>query len=320
MSHLCVLCVVCVVCVVYLCGMNTLPATTTTVTIPTHNDVTLFAEYLQQRDLRPHTRSSYVSAWRRIVIDLGGQTITTAAIAAWRDSLLAQGRSPLSVNVYLSVVRLFSSWCASRGVAADVAAGVRGVKAEKHYRRDPLSADEAAAVLRSATTTRTRLMVELELRAGLRGVELHRMNVGDRQTRHGRDVLMVQGKGRDVKDQMVILCPATCAVWDQYLAERGCVRPTDPLLVNSRGRRLTTRQIRRLVTDTLVTAKVKCQTVTAHSLRHTTADLLIRSGRAMAEVQQVLRHSSIDSTQIYTRRAQTDARLVDPVEYSLQHI
>jgi site-specific recombinase XerD len=40
----------------------------------------------------------------------------------------------------------------------------------------------------------------------------------------------------------------------------------------------------------------------------------------MADVQQVLRHSSIDSTQIYTRRAQTDARLTDPVEYTLQTI
>jgi integrase/recombinase XerD len=320
MSHNCALCVVCAVCVVYTCTMNTLPTITRAVTIPSPTDVNLFAEYLLHRDLRPHTMASYVSAWRRIVTDLGGQTITTAAIAAWRDSLLAQGRSPLSVNVYLSVVRLFSSWCASCGVSADVAAGVRGVKADKYYRRDPLSAVEAAAVLRSASSTRTRLMVELELRAGMRGVELHRANVGDRQTRHGRDVLMVQGKGRDVKDQMVILCPATCDVWDQYLAERGCVRPTDPLLVNSTGRRLTTRQIRRLVTDTLVTAKVKCQTVTAHSLRHTTADLLIRSGRAMADVQQVLRHSSIDSTQIYTRRAQADARLTDPVEYTLQTI
>ena len=312
-------CVHCVVCVHYVCAMTD----STSITTTTDASV-LFDRYLADSDLRPHTRATYVSAMRRFVADLDGRQVSTAAIAGWRDHLLASGWSVLSVNAYLSAVRTFMAWAAAHGLCHDHAAPVRSARADKFFRRDPLSASEAAHLLACAPDARARLVLELELRAGLRGVELHRMNVGDRQTRRGRDVVLVQGKGRDAKDGLVVLCPETVAAWDAYMVHRGPVRPSDPLLVAGRGRgagaRMTVRSIRRIVTDALMAAKVKAPTITAHSLRHTCADLLIRAGANITDVQQVLRHSSADTTMIYTKRAVADARLAQPVELTLSHL
>ena len=115
---------VCAVCVVYTCAMNTLPTITRAVTIPTTTDVNLFAEYLHHRDLRPHTRASYISAWRRIVTDLGGQTITTAAIVIWAPTVSSSSRAAATVP---PVAKTSSTMATRRPARATPSAGISRV-------------------------------------------------------------------------------------------------------------------------------------------------------------------------------------------------
>jgi len=284
----------------------------------------LLAAFLEQKDLLPRTREAYRSSLAHFVRSLPpGGAVTPAVVQAYREGLLAQGFSPLSVGTYLSAVRVFFAWANANGYGANPAAGVRSPRVRKVFRRSPLSAELSSKVLQAARDARERLVLELELRAGLRGCEVVRANVGDRGTKDGRDVLYVQGKGRADKEEFVVLSPRVVEAWDAYLAERGPVRPSDPLFVSERGpttgQRMTTRGVRELVTGALKRAKVKEPKVTAHSLRHSCAVHLRKNGATLPEVQAVLRHRSADTTAIYTAWAEDEVRLSRPAELLLDN-
>ena len=73
------------------------------------------------------------------------------------------------------------------------------------------------------------------------------------------------------------------------------------------------------VTGALKRAKVKEPKVTAHSLRHSCAVHLRKSGATLPEVQAVLRHRSTDTTAIYTAWAEDEVRLARPAELLLDN-
>lgn len=290
-----------------------------------HVEAPLFDAFLASKDLTPHTREAYRSSLRHFVRSLTpGAPVTPSVVMGYRDELLASGEfSPLSVGTYLSAVRVFFTWANSNGYTSNPAAGIRGPRVRKAFRRSPISAANAGKVLASGTSPRQRLMLELMLRAGLRGCELVRANVGDRATKDGKDILFVQGKGRTDKEEFVVLSHKVVEAWDAYLLERGPVKPSEPLFVSQRGskagQRLTTRAVRNAVNEALHSAKVKEKKVTPHSLRHTCAVELRRAGASLAEVQAVLRHRSSDTTAIYTAWAEDEARLQAPAELLLEN-
>jgi integrase/recombinase XerC/integrase/recombinase XerD len=281
--------------------------------------------FLAAQDVRKHTLENYRHHLAAFFAQLPeGETVTHASISAWRDRLLAEGKSALSVGSYLSAVRVFFAWCNRSGISPNLAQGVKSPKAERRFRRLPLSTESARLVLASCHTTRARLLVELMLRAGLRGVELSRVNVEDRTIRAGRDVLHVQGKGRDDREAFVVLSPSVLTAWSAYLSELGPVHPSSPLFPSRRGtkagERLSTRSIRAEVGEVLERAGVKERRVTAHSLRHTCAVELRRAGASLQETQRVLRHASSDTTALYSAFAEDEIRLASPPEMLLEGV
>ena len=75
------------------------------------------------------------------------------------------------------------------------------------------------------------------------------------------------------------------------------------------GGRLTTRAISRIAKEGLKAIGIDDRSYTAHSLRHTTACSLIRSGASLEEIQGVLRHTNPATTQIYLSTIAEETRL-----------
>jgi site-specific recombinase XerD len=284
----------------------------------------LVASFLEAQDVKAHTLANYRHHLAAFFEAHKGEPITPASVARWRDALLAEGRSALSVGSYLSAVRCFFSWAEGAGVSPNLARGVKSPKAERRFRRLPLSTTSARNVLSVCRTPRERLLVELMLRAGLRGVELSRANVGDRTIRAGRDVLHVQGKGRDDREAFVVLAPSVVEAWSAYFSAMGPVHLSAPLFPASRGpkagERLSPRSIRAEVGAVLARAGVKDSRVTPHSLRHTCAVELRRAGASLQDVQRVLRHASSDTTALYSAFAEDEIRLSAPPEMLLEGV
>ena len=152
-------------------------------------------------------------------------------------------------------------------------------------------------------------MILLMLTAGLRTIEVSRANIEDMQLKGDNMVLYIQGKGKDEKNDYVKIAPQVEKAIREYLKARKPVSNKDALFIstsNNKSNRLTTRSIRGVVKEHLISAGYESDRLSAHSLRHTAGTLNIINGGTLDETQQLLRHSNINTTMIYLHNLERD--------------
>jgi integrase/recombinase XerC len=148
---------------------------------------------------------------------------------------------------------------------------------------------------------RDRLIFELLYGSGLRVSELVGLNFD--QVNRSSALLLVRGKGK--KERTVPFGSKASEAMDRYLEQRGSRFPdasseASVLLVNNRGKRLTVRTVHRIV-QRYATILRGDTTLHPHSLRHAFATHLLSEGADLRAIQELLGHSSLSSTQKYTR-------------------
>jgi integrase/recombinase XerD len=111
-----------------------------------------------------------------------------------------------------------------------------------------------------------------------------------------RTLNVVGGKGD--KDRLVVFANQTAVALRRWMEQRETVGH-DGLFLNKRRGRLTARSVQRIVADYAREAGIR-KVVTPHVLRHTMATTLLRHGADIRIIQQLLGHSSVATTQIYT--------------------
>ncbi|MGH9847780.1 MAG: tyrosine-type recombinase/integrase, partial [Blastocatellia bacterium] len=150
---------------------------------------------------------------------------TDHAVKEWLADLRAAKTSQNAISVWFAGVRSFFAWAVSEKLLpADPTQGVKRGKrtgTAKMHKREMLTDDEMIRVLTGDLSARDRALVHLLAYTGARGVEMHRADIGDLKTDGGELVLHVQGKGRDEKDERVVIAhlDAKDAIY-AYLAER----------------------------------------------------------------------------------------------------
>lgn len=147
-------------------------------------------------------------------------------VVEYKQHLQREGRSLLTVNSLVTVVKLFYGFCERRGYCDNIAAGIRSSRRRSGYSKLPLTAEQARRLLESIDTTtvigrRDRLMLSLMLFNGLRTCEVERIDLGDFAEQEGEPVLAIQRKGRTEKNEIVVLHPDTVERLAEYVAGRG---------------------------------------------------------------------------------------------------
>jgi integrase/recombinase XerD len=181
------------------------------------------------------------------------------------------------------------------------------------WRPKPLSEEDLGRIVRAAQQPgeRTRrpwpeleqVLCALFVGAGLRVSEVIDVRVGDvRRSAREHTKLSVTGKGGITRT--VPLPPEVVVVIDRYLDSRrqriGAYQPTDRLVVRPRGGTLTPKVVDHLVMGWFKRAGVAPPAgALAHSLRHTYATLLVEQSGSVPEVQRLLGHSDLATTQAY---------------------
>ncbi len=277
----------------------------------------IIAKFIDDQDVREATKSVYSRSLTQFFKwiasnDLQLGQLTQNDLTRYRGDALAQGKSSLTVATYITAVRLFYVWLEAQKIYPNVARNVKCPRVSKRFRKQPLSPEQAADVLGACESDRDRAIVNLLLRTGIRTVEAARADICDIQYKGGRRVLLIQGKGRDDKDNFVILTDKAFAPIESYLKNRGAKSP-EPLFVsnarNSPGKRLTTRSISGTVKKTLRAIGIDQKEFTAHSLRHTAAVGVLKASGSFEMVQMMLRHANPATTQIYTGTIADQRRL-----------
>jgi integrase/recombinase XerC len=159
----------------------------------------------------------------------------------------------------------------------------------------PQSLPEKSSDVAKENRLRDRAILELLYSSGLRVSELVGLNLNQLDSDLG--IARVMGKGR--KERIVPVGVKAIEALKAYLEDRGVFRGEDPIFINSFGGRLTTRSVGRLIKKYTRHSGI-FRKVSPHSLRHTFATHLLDAGADIREIQEMLGHSSLSTTQRYT--------------------
>jgi integrase/recombinase XerD len=285
--------------------------------------------FLNNQDVKENSRQVYKRTVKIFLdwvskkgYDLGN--VNRSDIILYKEELLSLGLTTLTVNSYITSVRRFYEWLEANKLYPNVAKGVKSPKRKQQFRKQALTLIQGQALLSDAQEKalsgflkdkglRDYAILNLLIRTGLRTIEVIRANIQDITYKGGKRVLLVHGKGRDEKDNFVILTDKAFLPINAYLNTRIKVNASEPLFVStgnkSKGKRLVTRTISRIAKEGLKAIGLDNGSYTAHSLRHTTAVNILRAGGTLEAAQNVLRHASIVTTQIYTHTLNEEQRL-----------
>jgi integrase/recombinase XerC len=233
--------------------------------------------------------------------DLSGADIRD--FRAWMSSKAKDGASNASRARSLSGVKNFLNWMGKSGILHNAAIG--SIRAPKlpHKLPRPLYPGQAMSVVESASFNapdswmgpRDQALFALLYGSGLRIDEALSLNIGD-MPRDG--FIRVVGKGR--KERQVPVLAIVENLLKAYLKD--CPFPQEPeraLFLGARGERLNQGVAQRSMRELRVTLDLP-ETATPHALRHSFATHLLQNGANLREIQELLGHASLSTTQRYT--------------------
>ena len=213
-----------------------------------------------------------------------------------------------SVNRTVASLRTLWRWLMHHGhVERDVVSMIRSTKTP---RRLPVFVPDSRMTeviegikedLRSGDFVRVRdaVVVVLFYTSGMRLAELHQVNVGDISADFSH--IRVLGKGN--KERIVPLIAPVQEILKKYCGQKSsqniCIDQKNALILSEKEERLSQRTLQRIVDRVLKASGVQGKT-SPHVLRHTFATHLLNMGADLRDIQELLGHSSLKATQVYT--------------------
>jgi len=219
--------------------------------------------------------------------------------------------SKFTVGAYLNAIKLFYEWANGKGLMFNPAKSLKAPKREKKFKKEPLNLIQQKQLLEhfKKTSLRNFAMCNLMIRCGLRTIEVCRLDISDLIIRSGKQILMIQGKGKDEKDNWVKITDKTYIPLIEYIGNR-----TDgPIFISESitgvKSRLIPGTVSKIIKAGLREIGIDVRNITAHSLRHTTATNLLLNGATMEQTQETLRHADSRTTEGYTSTVKEILRL-----------
>jgi integrase/recombinase XerC len=276
-----------------------------------------YAQYLShERNRSPHTLRNYLSDLRQFCAFLsssGGKNCDALKLLVRVDlplvraylAKLARGCKKSSVGRKLAAVKGFFRYLVREGyMPRNPLLDIAAPKQEKPL--PPfLSVDDAFRLLGSIQGTghlqaRDRALLEVLYSTGTRVSEVVALNWSEIDFNLG--IIGVLGKGS--KERVVPIGEIALQALRNYGLEQkakwNCkLRGEEPVFLNSRGKRITTRSVARIVEKHLKTAGIAVK-MGPHGLRHSFATHLLNGGADLRLIQELLGHSSLSTTQRYT--------------------
>jgi integrase/recombinase XerC len=280
-----------------------------------------YLRYLRvERNASPHTVRNYASdlgQFREYLAEANPSAdepkiakVDALAVRGFIARLYEREKKKASIARKLAAIRAFFKFLAREQViAASPAAAVSSPKLEKHLPRI-LSEEEMNRFLDQLSRTaqagdravvRDRAILEMLYASGLRVSELVGLDL--RSVSFDDGMVLVRGKGR--KERMVPFGSKAKGALAAYLPVREKVqieskKATPALFLNSRGGRLTTRSVDRLVKKYIRALGLNVK-ASPHSMRHAFASHLLDEGADLRAIQEMLGHESLATTQKYTQ-------------------
>ena len=273
-------------------------------------DVQAFVRHLDVvRGVSPHTRRAYEADLRDLVDGLSRMDVTRSkdvqlfSLRRYLATLGERSLSPRTVSRKISAIRSFFRWLHESGrIEHDPAASLRLPKRRRSL-PSVLTRAEVDQLLSPPPTrgwqaARDQALLETLYSTGGRVAEMSKLDLAELDL-HGGTVLL-QGKGR--KERLAGLGTPCVEALERYLSAlaRARVRKdAKAVFLNRWGGRLVPRGMARIV-EKRVAETGLTRKVSPHTLRHSFATHMLEAGANLREVQELLGHTNVSTTQIYT--------------------
>lgn len=282
----------------------------------------LIDEFLENIDIRDASRRRYRENLKVFVVWMTKNSPDVrqprrAEIINYKEYLIKSGKALTTIDTYMTPIRGFFKWLESEGIYENVAAGVHSPKRYHGYRKTYLQAQQVmqllAAIDRSTIVgKRNFAIINLMVRTGLRCVEVSRMNWHDILVRKKGYTLLIQGKGRLIKDrELNVTDDIMTPIFEYHIERREAEGIDHPLFVNHsyymKEERISRLTISKIIKKYFRMINIDDKKMTAHSLRHTAAINAIKAGAKIPEVQSMLGHVNSQSTDIYLRALEAES-------------
>lgn len=230
-------------------------------------------------------------------------------IEKWIQHLLSERKLAVTtVNRSLASIRTLWHWMMRHDIIKqDIVSTIKSYKAPKRIPvfvpnsrmddvlelvRDDLDSDNFESV-------RNAVIVLLLYTSGLRLAEITAANIGDISV--DMSAIRVVGKGRKTRIQPLhsSLAGALKKYFSQISSQNICISQKKALILSKKGERLSQRTIERIVDSSLKSVGVQGKS-SPHVLRHTFATHLLNEGADLREIQELMGHSSLRATEVYT--------------------
>lgn len=289
-----------------------------------------FLIWMKDAGYTPYTQKSYLADVHEFLSGLNGKKLDTVKklhVISYLTSVRERGVSDSTRNrKHASVNCFFKALIELEMYRDNPAAGIKKSKTEKN--REPVYLDESdlqtfISQVDGKYRVRNLAIFLLMSYMGLRVGEVHTLNMGDYNVE--RQSLRVFGKGR--KWRNIPVPDDIVPVLDQALAER--LSPwrskEEAMFISQKGRRLSIRTIQQIATDAFERYQGELpasqrRPYSSHKLRHSFATMLLRKGADLRTVQELLGHSSIQTTTVYTHiTSREKEEAMAKLQFSLPH-
>ena len=246
------------------------------------------------------------------------QAVTPEMANKYAMNLLNNGLKRTSINRKLSALHSFYKFLCRRSVGImtynpfDSDEGcIRFKNAQKNYiAKRALVADEVKTMFdlakmdNSIIGVRDLLVLELLATTGMRRAEICEIKIGDIQLTQGVYAINIVGKGN--KERVIVASNEVMGIINKYMNMRGItMKDKDEYLLVSHANRksgsgkVSTNMIYRIVKHYAELADIDPDTISPHTLRHTFATQCFGMGTPIQDVQQLMGHASINTTELY---------------------
>lgn len=253
-------------------------------------DICRFSRHLHDLEYAPGSIEKYLRDLTAFQHWLAGRTVTQREIAAWKEYLHSLGCRSETINTKLSALNRFFAFQGWSGLRA------RYYRIQRRFFRSTereMTREDYGRLLSTAEgmgKTRLALLMETICATGIRVSEVKYITL--EALRAGRAEISLKGKVR------TILIPGKlCRKLERYAKKQNIA--TGEIFLTRRGKGLSRRQIWAEMKALCARAGVAASKVFPHNLRHLFARTFYRASRDVAQLADVLGHSSIETTRIY---------------------
>ena len=264
----------------------------------------LLSEYLEYLEIEKGLSENTTQAYRRDLADFMSDIncelskIQRSQITTYIRSLHEKHYSPTSVMRKIASLRGFYKWlCANNYCTTNPTLTLEQPKVPKKLPK-VMTVQEIEAILNQHLNKIEKVIIELLYGCGLRVSELVNLKIND----YDLNAKYIQCYGKGSKERIVPMGKKAVNAIKNYLPERDFLIQkfrlnTKKLLIHEHGREMTRQDVYNFIHSQ---GKTIHKTISPHTLRHSFATHLLENGADLRVVQELLGHSDVSTTQLYT--------------------